>query len=47
MIGKNKMKNWRSAIITWEKGDDGKTGYKKNESNSLFNNNNGPEYAEL
>ena len=47
MIGKNKMKNWRSAIITWEKGEDEKPGYRKNESNSLFNNNNGPEYAEL
>lgn len=47
MIGKNKMKNWRSAIITWEKGEDEKPGYRKNESNSLFNNNNVPEYAEL
>jgi hypothetical protein len=23
MVGKNKMKNWKAAIITWEKGDPG------------------------
>lgn len=26
MVGKNKMKNWKSCVITWEKGEGKKTG---------------------
>ena len=29
MIGKNKMKDWKAAVRTWEKNDDEKSIYKK------------------
>lgn len=31
MIGKNKMKNWRAAVITWEKGDKPKSNKEVNQ----------------
>ena len=36
MVGKNKMKDWRAAVRTWEKGDTNSTGTQKLTSGNEF-----------